>query len=235
MIRRWSTALICTLTVLSGGVIAAAPAAAAGCADIEVFWARGTAEPGAPIGYTGLAFVEALRAQTPGRSLRARGVRYAASDDFRNRAVIAETVNDGVKTAQNDITTTAARCPRSRIVLGGFSQGAVVAGYALVDKLAIPSQYQQYARYAPAPLPADVTRHLVAAVMFGAPSKRFIRDAGAPPITIGARFRPMTASYCAPGDSICDGAPIGAPSAPHAYYPFNGTPALAASFVVRRL
>lgn len=65
MIRRWSTALICTLTVLSGGVIAAAPAAAAGCADIEVFWARGTAEPGAPIGYTGLAFVEALRAKRP--------------------------------------------------------------------------------------------------------------------------------------------------------------------------
>ena len=235
MIRRWSAIILSALTVVSGASFAAGHATAAGCADIEVVWARGTAEPGAPVGYTGLAFVEALRAQTPGRSLRVTGVRYEASDKFRDRAKVVHSVNAGVKSAQRAIKRISAQCPRTRIVFGGYSQGAVVAGYALVDKLAIPAIYKQYAHFAPPPLPANVTRHVAAVVFFGAPSARFIRDLGAPPITLGARFVPKTSSLCAPGDSICDGAPVGAPSIQHGFYPFNGMTGQAASFVVRRL
>lgn len=235
MITRLAAAALCALTVVSGATLAAPAASAAPCADVEVLWARGTAEPGGPIGFTGLAFVEALRFQTQGRSLRARPVRYAASDNFGNPGKIVRTINDGVKSAQSDIARIATACPRSRIVFGGFSQGAVVAGYALVDHLQIPRQYQAYARLAPRPMPAFVNRHLAAVVLFGAPSARFIRDTGAPPITIGARFVPKTASYCAPGDNICDGAPIGRPNIPHGLYPFNGMTLAAADFVVRRL
>ncbi|MFT4201149.1 cutinase family protein [Gordonia sp. (in: high G+C Gram-positive bacteria)] len=235
MIRRWSAAMVCVLAALTGAVVASGPASAAPCSDIHVVWARGTAEPGAPVGYTGQAFVQALRAQTPGKSLRATGVRYAAGDNFRDRARFAASVNDGVKEAQREVKAIAARCPRTRIVLGGYSQGAVVAGYALVDKLRIPAKYQSYAHLAAPPLPATINRHLAAAIFFGAPSARFIRDVGAPPITIGARFRAKTASYCAPGDSICDGAPVGGPSIQHGLYPVNGMTGMAAAFVVRRL
>ena len=113
--------------------------------------------------------------------------------------------------------------------------GAVVAGYALVDHLQIPRKYQEYAALAPRPLPAFVTPHIAAVVFFGAPSARFIRETGAPPITIGARFLPKKASFCAPGDTICDGAPIGQPSIQHGFYPFNGMTFAAADFVVPRL
>lgn len=235
MIGRVTSALLCAFAVLSGTAVVAAPASAARCADIEVLWARGTAEPAPPIGYMGLAFVEALRNQTPGRSLRARGVRYAASDNFRDRGAFAHSVNNGVKSAQAEIKRIAAQCPRSRIVFGGYSQGAVVVGYALVDRLQIPRQYQQYAHYAPAPLPAGITRHLASVIMFGEPSKRFIRDVGAPPISIGGRFLSRTARFCAPGDSICNGAPVGAPTMQHGFYPFNGMTVAAAAFTVRRL
>ncbi|GAB10595.1 hypothetical protein GOARA_061_00340 [Gordonia araii NBRC 100433] len=236
MIRRWSAALVCALAVISGTALTAAPAAsAAPCPDIHVLWARGTAEPGAPVGYTGLAFVEALRAQTRGKSMRVSGVRYAASDNFRNRGEFAHSVNNGVKSAQRDIKRIAATCPRTRIVFGGFSQGAVVAGYALVDKLQIPRAYRAYAHYAPSPLPKNITRNIAAVVLFGAPSARFIRDVGAPPITIAPRFRPKLAKYCEPGDTICNGAPVGSPSIQHAYYLFNGMTVSAASFTVRRL
>ncbi|GED98810.1 cutinase family protein [Gordonia crocea] len=235
MIRRWSALALSAFTALSGLVIAAAPASAARCADVEVLWARGTAEPAAPIGLTGLAFVETLRRHTPGRSLHAQGVQYEASDKFTNRGEFAHSVNRGVKAAQNEIKYLSARCPRSRIVFGGFSQGAVVAGYALVDKLQIPRKYQQYAHYAPAPLPASVTPHIAAVITFGAPSKRFIRDVGAPPITIAGRFAPKVAQFCAPGDTICNGAPVGGPSIQHAFYAFNGMMDAASDFVVRRL
>ncbi len=235
MIRRWSTALLCALSAATAIVSASTPASAANCTDIEVLWARGTAEPGAPVGYTGLAFIQALRGQAVGKSVRVSGVRYAASDNFQDKVRFVESVNAGVKSAQDDIKRIAATCPRTRIVFGGFSQGAAVAGYALVDHLQIPAQYQAYARFAPPPLPAGITGHLAAVVLFGAPSARFIRDLGAPPITIGARFRPRTASFCAPGDTICDGAPAGRPSLQHGYYPFNGMTVAAAAFVVRRL
>ncbi|HNP56973.1 MAG TPA: cutinase family protein [Gordonia sp. (in: high G+C Gram-positive bacteria)] len=235
MIARLAAAGLCALAVASGATLTAPAASAAPCADVEVLWARGTAEPGGPVGFTGLAFVEALRLRTQGRSLRVRAVRYAASDNFGNPAKIVETINDGVKTSQADIQHIARACPRSRIVFGGYSQGAVVSGYALVDHLQIPRKYQEYAALAPRPLPTFVTPHLAAVVFFGAPSARFIRDTGAPPITIGARFVPKVASYCAPGDTICNGAPIGQPSIQHALYPFNGMTFAAADFAARRL
>ncbi|MFT3900626.1 MAG: cutinase family protein [Gordonia sp. (in: high G+C Gram-positive bacteria)] len=235
MIRRWSALAAAALFAATGVALMPTTASAAPCSDIHVVWARGTAEPGAPVGYNGQAFVEALRGQTPGKSLRVTGVRYAASDKFRDRAYFAHSVNNGVKVAQNEVKRIAAQCPRTRIVLGGYSQGAVVAGYALVDKLRIPPQYEKYAHLAAPPLPASVTRHLAAAIFFGAPSARFIRDVGAPPITIGGRFRGKTASFCAPGDTICNGAPVGGPSIQHGLYPFNGMTVAAASFVVRRL
>jgi len=238
-IRRWLTALVCALGALGGSIVATtttAPAAsAAPCSDVAVVFARGTAEPAPMLGLTGISFVESMRSQLRGKSVAAEGVNYAASDKFNNRVVFVCSVADGVRQTQRDVTAIARSCPKTRIVLGGYSQGAVVAGYATSGKIAIPDRYRQYEREVPPPLPADVASHIAAIVMFGAPSDRFITDIGAPPVRVGSAYRGRTVRYCIPGDTICNGAPVGGPNATHVLYTVNGMTMDAARFAVRRL
>ncbi len=103
------------VAVMAGSVIAATPSQAAPCPDVEVvFFARGTFEaPG--VGATGQAFVDALRAKTPGKSVDVYAVNYPASLDFATAA-------DGVIDASNKVIATAANCPDTKVVLGGYSQ-----------------------------------------------------------------------------------------------------------------
>src|SRR6185295_5733244 len=98
------------------------------CPDVEVVFARGTSEaPG--VGGIGQAFVDALRSQVGGETVAVYPVNYAASSDFNDRIQFARTVVDGIRDAGSHVEATAANCPSTRIVLGGFSQGAAVAGY----------------------------------------------------------------------------------------------------------
>src|SRR3954451_16603911 len=60
---------------------APAPASAQPCPDVEVVYARGSAEPPG-IGGTGQAFVDALRPQVGPRSVDVYAVNYPASTDF---------------------------------------------------------------------------------------------------------------------------------------------------------
>jgi cutinase len=91
------------------------------CAAVEVVFARGTFEaPG--VGATGQAFVDALTARLPGKAVDVYGVNYPASLNF-GQAV------DGITDASNRIQSIATQCPATKIVLGGYSQGAAVAGY----------------------------------------------------------------------------------------------------------
>ncbi|AHK31893.1 putative cutinase [Rhodococcus opacus PD630] len=62
-----------------------------------------------------------------------------------------------------------------------------------------------------------------------------MRDAGSPPIVVGPLFGPRTIDLCAPGDNICDGAPLGRPNVVHALYPANGMTIAAAQFAADRL
>src|ERR1700759_3805502 len=70
-------------TFLIGSQLAAAPAANAAdaCSNVEVVFARGTNEaPG--VGLTGQAFVDALSARLPGKTVDVYGVNYPASLNF---------------------------------------------------------------------------------------------------------------------------------------------------------
>ena len=58
---------------------------------------------------------------------------YPASLDF-------QTASEGVIDASNKVQATAAECPNTKIVLGGFSQGAAVAGYLTADS--VPAGFQ---------------------------------------------------------------------------------------------
>ena len=222
--------------VLSFATLLVAPVpvvSAQGCPDVEVVFARGTAEPPG-VGGVGQAFVDAVRAQAGAKSVNVYPVNYPASADFGDRIQFARTVVDGIRDAGLHVEQTAANCPDTRIVLGGFSQGAALAGY--VTSAEIPAEVPaEYREFIPNPMPAEVADHVAAVVLIGAPSDRFLSDTGAPPIKIGPSYVDKTVKLCAPDDTICNGAPVGGPSFAHGMYGVNGLAAQAAADAVSRL
>lgn len=208
-------------------VAAPAPAAVAqACPDVEVVFARGSGEaPG--LGGTGQAFVDQLRPLVGARTFAVSAVNYPASDDFGSPAFPA-TVVDGVRDAADRIRATAATCPDTEIVLGGFSQGAAVAGFVTANQ--VPAGVP--AAVVPEPLPAEVTSHVAAVVLFGTPSDEFLRRYNAPQLTVGPQFLPKTLEICAPGDPVCG---PGGNDAAHALYAVNGQTAEGAAFAASKL
>lgn len=236
VIKRLSVSVLCLVSAITGAVVTGTPAAqAAPCSDVEVVFARGTVEAAPPMGLTGLSFVEAVRSQLPGKSVASYAVPYPASDQFNNRMKFARTVADGVRATQNRVKYLAKNCPGTKVVLGGYSQGAVVAGYAVHAGLDLPARYAAYDRFVPPPLPADLARNVSAIVLYGAPSDRFIDDIGAPPIKVAAPYRSRTIRYCIAGDTICDGAPVGGPNALHVLYSVNGMTLEGARYAAQRV
>ncbi|MDH6196125.1 cutinase [Mycobacterium frederiksbergense] len=214
--------------------IAPMPAASAqACPDIEVVFARGTYEP-TGVGGPGQAFVDALRGRAGNRSVEVYPVNYEASGNFGDRIEFARTVVDGIRNAATHVEQTAKDCPNTKVVLGGYSQGAAVAGYTTAATIpdGIPVEYKQYI---PDPMPLEVSDHVAAVVLLGKPSAEFLQGIGAPTMVIGPRYKDKTIELCEPGDSICDGTPAGMPSFAHGAYVFNGMPAQAADFTVTRL
>jgi cutinase len=225
--RFLGVAILTTSAMLSAPIPSAS---AQPCPDVEAIFARGTVEPPG-VGGIGQAFVDALRSQVGGRSLGVYPVNYPASADFAGGIQFAATVVEGIRDAAAHVQATAANCPKTRMVLGGFSQGAVVAGF--VTSAVVPEGVP--AALVPAPMPPEVADHVAAVTLFGKPSDQFMRDVGAPPVVIGPLYAAKTIDLCADGDTICNGAPPGAPSIAHALYPMNGMVNQAAAFAVGRL
>ncbi|GAS98229.1 cutinase [Mycolicibacterium canariasense] len=228
--RRLGSLLAATAAVLAGATVTAPAAVAAPCPDAEVVFARGTGEPPGP-GGVGQAFIDALRAKASGKSVSDYAVNYQASADFNDGIQFALTVVDGIRDATNHIQAVAADCPATKMVLGGFSQGAAVAAFSTSAE--IPAGVP--AAFVPAPMAPEISDHVAAVVLFGKPSNQFLSDAGAPLITIGPLYVPKTIDLCAPGDTICDGAPPGPPTGAHTAYVADGLVNQAAEFAASRL
>ncbi len=198
--------------------IMAPSANAAQCADVQVIFARGTFEaPG--VGGVGQAFVDSLRSKIGDKSMDVYPVDYPASLDFATAA-------DGVIDARNKVQDVANTCPKSKIVLGGFSQGAAVAGYITAD--AVPPGFT-LPQGITGPMPSDVADHVAAVALFGKPSNGFLQtiNTAAPPITVGSLYSGKTLDLCAPADPICSN---GGDGAAHNSYPVNGMTDQAATF-----
>ncbi|WP_191495827.1 cutinase family protein, partial [Mycobacterium simulans] len=130
-----------------------APKASAACPDVQVVFARGTGEPPG-IGRVGQALVNSLHQQT-GRAIAAYGVNYPANDDF-----LAAT--EGANDASDHVQQMANTCPDTKLVLGGYSQGAAVID--IVTAAPLPGLgFSQ-------PLPAEAADHVAAVTLFGNPS-----------------------------------------------------------------
>jgi hypothetical protein len=161
-------------------------------------------------------------------------VNYEASSDFGDRIQFAQSVVDGIRDASGHIEATAANCPKTRIVLGGYSQGAAVAGF--VTSASVPAGVPaEYLGFIPKPMPPEIANHIAAVTLFGKPSAQWLQNYGAPAIVIGPLYAPKTDELCAPGDTICNGDPGGAPSFAHAEYPANGMTAQAADYAASHL
>jgi cutinase len=232
--RQIARFVIAALVVAGGLLSAPMPVASAQpCPDVEVVFARGTGEPPG-VGGIGEPFVGALRSQVGAKSLDVYPVNYEASSDFSDRMQFAQSVVDGIKDAGGHIQATAANCPKTRIVLGGYSQGAAVAGF--VTSASIPAGIPaEYVSFLPKPMPPEVANHVAAVTLFGKPSAAWLQNYGAPAIVIGPLYVPKTIDLCAPGDTICNGDAGGGPGIAHAEYPVNGMTAQAADFAATHL
>ncbi|WP_109560042.1 cutinase family protein [Mycolicibacter nonchromogenicus] len=223
--------------IVMGGAALVSPAvpsvSAQPCPDVEVVFARGTGEPPG-VGGIGQSFVDALHAKVGERSFAVYPVNYAASSNFGDGVDFARTVVDGIRDAGTHIENTAANCPDTRIVLGGFSQGAALAGY--VTSAEVPQEVPaDYLAYLPQPMPASVADHVAAVVLFGTPSTEFLKPTGAPPVRIGPLYASKALELCADGDTICNGAPTGGPPLAHASYGVNGMTEQGAQYAVAHL
>jgi hypothetical protein len=194
---------------------------AEGCPDAEVLFARGTTEdPG--VGPTGQAFVDGLRARIGAKSLGVYAVDYPATTAF-------STAVNGITDARAHILTTAANCPKTKMVLGGFSQGAAVMGF--VTASTVPDGVT--AADVPAPMPPDVADHVAAVALFGKPSVRFMNVIKDPAVTIGPLYAGKTIDLCNDNDLVCD--PHGSSFAAHNEYTDAGLVDQGATYAATQL
>jgi cutinase len=154
-------------------------AAAQPCPDVQVVFARGTSEPPG-VGATGQGFVDALRSQLGGRSVEVYAVDYPASKDF-DRSTAA-----GAADMTAHVQAMAARCPATRIVVGGYSQGAVVTNLATAS------------------MSPGTAEHVAASALLGGPSGAFATTLSSNPLPgISPLLSAKTIDLCAQGDPIC--------------------------------
>lgn len=212
-LRLGASALFAATVVL---VAPAAPpiASADDCPDAEVIFARGTDEP-AGMGRVGDALVDSLRKQTGGLNIASYAVNYKASK-------LQLHGGDGAKDAISHIKSTVASCPDTKIVLGGYSQGAsvmdIVAG---VPVGGIPWGD---------PLPPQYAANVVAVATFGDVATRTGQALPTTSTLLGSK----AIDLCNPADPICHAGP-GNEWAGHTQGYVPGYTDQAAAFVAAKL
>jgi cutinase len=184
-------------------------AAAAPCPDVEIVFARGTTEPPG-VGVIGQAFVDSVRSQAGGRSVGVYAVNYPTSNDFVNSTPA------GRDDASAHIQSMAANCPDTRMVLGGYSQGAAVIDLATTA------------------MPPEVADNVAAAAVFGGPRSTFADTLSPGPLpATGPLYAAKTIDLCVPNDPICfEG---GWDMRAHGAYVQSGMVNQAAAFAASRL
>lgn len=204
---RAGAAAVLSAAAIISALPSAASANAVACNDIEVVFARGTSElPG--IGRVGEAFVGDLATRVGNRTVGAYGVNYPASFDFLTAA-------DGANDASARIQAVVNNCPNTKLVLGGYSQGA-----AVMDILtSVPFPAIGFTN----PLPSDVPDRIAAVAVFGNPTARI-----GLPLTVSPLYGTRAIDLCNVGDPVCsDGNNVPA----HRSYGPDGLTSQAAAFV----
>ncbi|MCV7444756.1 cutinase [Mycobacterium paraense] len=184
-IGRWvgpGVSAVLTATGLLLSPTATPVASAFDCPDVEVIFARGTNEPPG-LGRVGDAFVDSLRQQT-GLNILPYGVNYAAS---KLQLHGGDGANDTIDRVKKSVET----CPNTKIVLGGYSQGAsvmdIVAG--------VPIGGISWGNS----LPPQYANNIVAVATFGDVADRAGGTLPAQSALLGSK----AIDLCNPQDPIC--------------------------------
>ncbi|QFZ20165.1 cutinase family protein [Saccharothrix syringae] len=205
--------LLGCLAIALTSVPAPAASAAAGCADLEVVFARATGEP-AGLGSAGTPLVSAVKSGLPGATVASYAVDYAASSD-------QSSAGPGATDMTRHVKATAAACPGTRFALGGYSQGASVTDIAIGIRTVLGTGET---------IPADLADRVVAVVAFGNPlgmsGGRTIKDAS-------PTYGPKSLEFCNRGDWICGGTGTWTGSG-HLSYPRDGSVPAAAAFIAEQ-
>jgi cutinase len=225
--RRFARLLSAAVVTTSASMLSAPipVASAAPCPDVDVTFARGTNEPPG-VGVVGQAFIDSLRSQVGGRSVAVYAVNYPAGDDF------APSASAGAVDVHAHVTSMVANCPNTKLVLGGYSLGAMAIDLATIARMSIAGLMRDI-------LTADEAAHVAALATFGNPSDRYL---GGPISEVSPWYGAKAIDLCAPGDPVCT--PGGALAMPshdelfspvHLSYPGSGMPSQAATFVASQL
>jgi cutinase len=149
------------------------------CPNAEVVFARGTGEPVGP-GGPGQAFYDSLTSQLPGKTINLYPVDYPSTTDYVNSA------HAGADNEVAHVQATATACPNTKIVLGGYSQGAGVADMTSHR------------------LSPQVANHVAAVALFGNPQSSYAKSLSDSQIpAIDPSYSPKTIDICLPNDNIC--------------------------------
>jgi cutinase-like protein len=198
MIARHCLRLLSPVLAAASGAAAsvlatAVPSAAAEpCPDVQVVFARGTDDPPG-LGPTGQAFVDNLHSRVGAKSFDVYPVDYPATHDWTNAG------EAGVRDAGAHVLSTAHDCPNTKMVLGGYSQGAAVMGF--VTSPVVPNGIDPAA--VPKPLDPEVANHVSSVVLFALPNEKAMNFFGEPPVAIGPLYQAKTIQVCAAEDPIC--------------------------------
>jgi cutinase len=177
------------------------------CPNVEVTFARGTSQqPG--VGNVGQAFIDSLRSQIGGRSLGVYAVNYPGTFQFAQSAPI------GANDVNSHVQDMVGRCPNTKLVLGGMSQGAGVIDMASTM------------------IPPEAADHVAAVALFGNPKSMLATTLSGGFPDISPLFAAKTIDMCAPDDPACSG---GMNPQAHGSYVESGMAAQAATFAAGRL
>ncbi|KAA0091453.1 cutinase family protein [Mycolicibacterium sp. P1-18] len=204
----------------TGGLIGASllavgtPVASAApkCSDVEVVFARGTDEP-VGVGREGQAFIDSLKSNLKGRTVGVYAVNYPASHEFMQATA-------GASDAAAHVQLTTSTCPNTKIVLGGYSQGAAVIDGITGDPARLFGLGQ--------PMPPEVADHVAAVAVFGNPLNRF----GGPLTALSPLYGAKTIDLCNGADPVCS---PGDDRPAHSQYVEAGLTGQAAAFAADRV
>ena len=153
-------------------------------------------------------------------------VNYPASLNFSQ-------AGDGVADAANRVIDIVNTCPATKIVLGGYSQGAAIAAYITSDS--VPARLRTPRRHhrtvATQRRPARRGRHTVRQALQRVPQPDRPRR---PAVSIGPLYAHKTLDLCTPQDPVCSSGQ-GFSRAAHSAYKTNGMTDQAADFAANAI
>ncbi len=227
-------ALAALAVAFAGGVTGEGETAgsAAGCPKLILYFSRGSSQalrgPQLGLATPGIELYEGLLVRYGAgnvgevanpypavaisiRSLE-RGLRIPSVAFYRY------SVHSGVETAIRNVADLLDLCPRSKLVLGGYSQGAQVTRGALADLL--PDERERVAAVVLFGDPYfDPNDKAVTYFPTGKRSRRglLLHRPGANAIPIDPSLRGRAFSWCHRGDFVCEG-PVGSAKGQHEFY-----------------